>query len=163
VTRTQGVRVCRRLFGACQGRSGRAFTHQSVPRVPGPPEATSVQHVAFFRFFVAHQSRTGVSRLPEPTSVQHVKAASQRVTLQLLCRGLVAKSALQLRTWLTPDQAQCCQACRGSGSFLLNQACPRSDTAAPCLRLPLSHTKDIHKAVPRARGARRCGAPSVVD
>jgi len=118
VTRTQGIRVCCRRFGAFQGRSGRVFTHQSVSLVPGPPEATSAQHVALSIYVVAHQSRTGVTRLPEPTSVQNVVATSQGVTRQLSCRGLVAESALRLRTWLTSDQDQCCQACRGSGVLL---------------------------------------------
>jgi len=117
VTRTQGIRVCRRRIGACQGRSGRVVPRQSVLRVAGPPEATSVQHVALSRFVVTHYVRTGAPGLPESTSVQHVEATSQGVTHQLLCRGLVAENALLLRTWQTPDQAQCCQASRGRGLF----------------------------------------------
>ena len=155
--------MCRRRFGAFQGRSGRFVTHQSVPRVSGPPEATSVQHVILSGFVVAHQLRTGASALPEPISVQKVEATSQGVTHKLLCRGLVAERTLRLRSWLIPDQAQCCQACRGSGPSGLSPACPRSDTAAPCLRYPVTHIRNIQKAGPRARGARRCGAPRVVD
>ena len=45
MTRTQGNRVCRHRFGACQRRSGRIVTYQSRLGVPVLPEATSVQHV----------------------------------------------------------------------------------------------------------------------
>jgi len=98
--------VCRRRFGARQGRSGLVVTHKSMSRVPGPPDATGVQHVALSRFVVAHQCRTGVPGLSEPISVHPVEAASQGVTRQLLCGGLVAESAPRERTWLTPAQGQ---------------------------------------------------------
>jgi len=45
VTRTQGNRVCRHRFGACQRRSGRIVTYQSRLGVSGLPEATRAQHV----------------------------------------------------------------------------------------------------------------------
>jgi len=45
VTRTQGNRVRRHRFGACQRRSGRIVTYQSRLGIPGLPEATSAQPV----------------------------------------------------------------------------------------------------------------------